>query len=172
MLAPIRAAHGIPSSSLITVEISRIPPPSATSKTCNEKIVFTCYCDWYFIYDLSSFESIHNNSYRINAYCFCAFWLDKSTRHLFVFDPFINWWTFACRCISFLCLLIGQEHSSPVCFWSVHKLMNFCVQKLFFFFCVTSVNNMAKLQETTIVSDWKQVWNQFNNQNREKNYKD
>ena len=25
----------------------------------------------------------------------------------------------------------------------------------------------GKLRETTIVSDWKQAWNQFNNQNRE-----
>jgi len=26
----------------------------------------------------------------------------------------------------------------------------------------------GRRQETTIVSDWKQAWNQFNNQNREK----
>ena len=44
--------------------------------------------------------------------------------------------------------------------WSVHNSMNFS--------CRTNINNMAALRrETTILADWKQAWNQFNNKNRE-----
>jgi len=63
---------------------------------------------------------------------------------LFVLDSFITRWTF-------------------LHFWSVYNSMKFV--------CITSIiykHYGDRRRETTIVSDWKQAWNQFNNKNREK----
>ena len=65
-------------------------------------------------------ECMYNNVYR-----FRGFWLDKSTVTCLFFYPRLNY---------FLCIYYS---ASPVCVWSVHNSMNFCVPELHFCIYIT-----------------------------------